>query len=60
MNTFWVLILLMDDGSGKFQYSQLHSQYQTKAECITRRDDINQNEVRNARAECFRLNATKE
>lgn len=59
MNTFWVLILLLDDGSGQFKYTQHHSQYLTRAECVAQRNEINQS-MTNVRAECYALKATKE
>lgn len=58
MNTFWILILLFDDGSGTFQMSQQYSQYYTQNECVAERDQINQN-MTNIRAECYALSASK-
>lgn len=59
MKTFWVLILLLDDGTGTFQLTQQYAQYYTKGECIAQRDQINQETTR-VRAECYAIRATKE
>lgn len=59
MKTFWVLLLLMDDGSGTFQMVQQYSQYLTKGECIAKRDIIIQSAPR-VRAECYAVQTTKE
>lgn len=59
MKTFWVLLILMDDGTGSFQMTQHYAQYYTKGECIAQRDQINEG-MTNIRAECYALKATKE
>jgi hypothetical protein len=57
-SVFWVLIVLMDDGTGQFKYTQQYSQYHTKEECIIQRDTLNA-VMTNVRAECYQLKATK-
>lgn len=59
MKTFWVLLLLLDDGSGTFQMTQQYAQYYTRGECIANRNMINNNAT-NIRAECYSIVATKE
>ena len=59
MKTFWVLLLLMDDGTGTYQITQQYAQYFTKGECIAQRNQINENTT-GVRAECYAIRATKE